>query len=79
MGCSRIPWWCCPTSTCRGWTVWGLLQRVKERFPDLPVFMVTAYADDDRRRQATRHGAEEFLAKPVDFQALKQQLDRLPR
>ena len=57
----------------------GLLQRVKERFPDLPVFMVTAYADDDRRRQATRHGAEEFLAKPVDFQALKQQLERLPR
>ena len=57
----------------------GLLQRVKERFPDLPVFMVTAYADDDRRQQANKHGAEEFLAKPVDFQALKQQLDRLPR
>jgi CheY-like chemotaxis protein len=57
----------------------GLLQRVKERFPDLPVFMVTAYADDDRRRQASKHGAEEFLAKPVDFQALKQQLDRLSR
>lgn len=57
----------------------GLLQRVKERFPDLPVFMVTAYADDDRRRQASKHGAEEFLAKPVDFQVLKQQLDRLPR
>ena len=57
----------------------GLLQRVKERFPDLPVFMGTAYADDDRRHQASKHGAEEFLAKPVDFQALKQQLDRLPR
>jgi len=55
----------------------GLLRRVKERFPGLPVFMVTAYADDDRRRQASTHGAEEFLAKPVDFQALKQQLDRL--
>src|SRR6185369_6574167 len=57
----------------------GLLQRVKKRFPDLPVFMVTAYADDDRRRQASKHGATDFLAKPVDFQALKQQLDRLPR
>jgi CheY-like chemotaxis protein len=56
----------------------GLLQRVKKRFPDLPVFMVTAYADDDRRRQASKHGATDFLAKPIDFQALTQQLARLP-
>jgi CheY-like chemotaxis protein len=44
-----------------------LLERVKQRFPDIPVMMVTAYADDERRRRASDLGASEFLAKPVDF------------
>lgn len=52
----------------------GLLQKVKERTPDLPVIMVTAYGDDDRRRQAQQYGAAEFLTKPVDFPHLKRQL-----
>ncbi len=52
----------------------GLLQKVKERTPDLPVIMVTAYGDDDRRRQAQEYGAAEFLMKPVDFPHLKRQL-----
>lgn len=53
----------------------GLLQKVKERTPDLPVIMVTAYGDDDRRRQAQEFGAAEFLTKPVDFPHLKRQLE----
>ena len=28
-----------------------LLGEIKQRFPDLPVMMVTAYGDDERRRQ----------------------------
>ncbi len=55
----------------------SLLQKVKQRFPDLPVMMVTAYGDDDRRRQAQQYGATEFLTKPVDFVGLRQQLERL--
>jgi CheY-like chemotaxis protein len=55
----------------------SLLHAVKERFPDLPVMMVTAYGDDERRRRATDLGACEFLAKPVDFDALKAQLRQL--
>jgi CheY-like chemotaxis protein len=47
------------------------------RFPDLPVMMVTAYGDDERRRRASDLGASEFLAKPVDFDALKVQLRQL--
>ena len=42
--------------------------------PKLPVMMVTAYADDERRRIANARGAADFLAKPVDFDFLKQQL-----
>jgi len=40
--------------------------------------MVTAYGDDERRRQATNYGAAEFLTKQVDFERLKAQLRQLP-
>jgi len=55
-----------------------LLGEIKERFPDLPVMMVTAYGDDERRRRAGELGAFEFLTKPVDFDRLKAQLRPLP-
>ena len=55
-----------------------LLGEIKQRFPELPVMMVTAYGDDERRRRAAEHGAADFLAKPVDFEHLKAQLRQLP-
>ena len=54
-----------------------LLGEIKQHFPDIPVMMVTAYGDDERRRRAGDLGACEFLAKPVDFDALKAQLRQL--
>ena len=56
----------------------ALLREIKRRRPDLPVMMVTAYGDDERRRQAGEHGAAGFITKPVDFAHLKQQLQHLP-
>jgi len=56
----------------------GLLRKVKEQHADLPVIMVTAYGDDERRRKAAELGATEFVTKPVDFNLLKQQLQQLP-
>jgi CheY-like chemotaxis protein len=55
-----------------------LLRAVKAQRPDLPVMMVTAYGDDERRRRAAEFGAFEFVTKPVDFDKLKEQLTRLP-
>jgi CheY-like chemotaxis protein len=55
-----------------------LLGEIKQRFPQLPVVMVTAYGDDERRRHARDLGACEFLTKPVDFDRLKGQLAQLP-
>jgi CheY-like chemotaxis protein len=55
-----------------------LLRKVKLSRPDLPVMMVTAYGDDERRRRAAEFGAAEFITKPVDFDLLKAQLGRLP-
>lgn len=54
-----------------------LLGKIKQRFPHIPVMMVTAYGDDERRRRAEELGAAEFLAKPVDFDLLKAQLRKL--
>jgi CheY-like chemotaxis protein len=55
-----------------------LLRVVKERRPELPVMMVTAYGDDERRRRAAEYGAAEFVTKPVDFDQLKTRLHLLP-
>jgi CheY-like chemotaxis protein len=55
-----------------------LLGEIKQRHPNLPVMMVTAYGDDERRRRAREIGAFEFITKPVDFDHLKQQLRQLP-
>jgi len=55
-----------------------LLHEIKRRRPDLPVMMVTAYGDEERRRHAAEAGALQFLSKPVDFDLLKRELSRLP-
>lgn len=55
----------------------ALLGEIKQRWPELPVMMITAYGDDERRRRADKYGAAEFLTKPVDFDLLKERLSQL--
>ena len=55
----------------------ALLREIKTRWADLPVMMVTAYGDDERRHMAEAYGAAEFVAKPVDFDLLKAELRQL--
>jgi CheY-like chemotaxis protein len=51
-----------------------LLHELRREWPHLPVMIVTAYGDNERRRQAADEGAVDFLSKPVDFDYLKQRL-----
>ena len=51
-----------------------LLKHVKGRHPALPVYMVTAYGNDEYRRRAEEIGTDAYLTKPVDFRALKQRI-----
>jgi DNA-binding response OmpR family regulator len=53
------------------------LREIKKRRPELPVMMLTAYGDDERRRRASESGAADFLTKPVDFDLLKVRLRQL--
>lgn len=56
-----------------------LLGEIRRVRPELPVLMVTAYGDNERKRRADELGAAAFLAKPVDFDQLKQHLlDLMP-
>lgn len=50
-----------------------LLQHIKTNRPDLPVFMVTAYAGEFQSR-AMELGADGYINKPIDFEALKNQI-----
>ena len=44
----------------------SLLNEVKERYPRIPVIVMTAYSDLDSAVQAFQGGAFEYLAKPFD-------------
>jgi putative nucleotidyltransferase with HDIG domain len=47
-----------------------LLERAKEKFPDLPVVMVTAVHDISIALQAIRNGAYDYLLKPFEREQL---------
>ena len=57
----------------------ALLREIKKWRPELPVMMLTAYGDDDRRRRAAESGAADFVTKPVDFDFLKNSSARIAR
>src|SRR5207245_5070548 len=44
----------------------GLLERTKEKFPDMPVVMVTAVHDISVALAAIRNGAYDYLLKPFE-------------
>ncbi|MCI5122762.1 MAG: sigma-54-dependent Fis family transcriptional regulator, partial [Candidatus Electrothrix sp. AUS4] len=48
-----------------------LLAELKQRFPDLPVVMITAYASPDDAVQAMRKGAFDYITKPFHVDELK--------
>ena len=56
-----------------------LLLRIKAERPDLPVLMITAYGDANTRKIALDRGADGLLTKPIDFAALRAEIQaRVP-
>ena len=58
-----------------GMTGLELLPKAKAARPDVPVIMITAYGDADTKRKALESGAEALLTKPIDFAALRSEID----
>ena len=54
-----------------------LLPKAKAARPDVPVIMITAYDDENTRRRALEGGAKALLTKPIDFVALRTEIDGL--
>jgi CheY-like chemotaxis protein len=51
-----------------------LLPKAKAEWPDVPVIMITAYGDSETESKALSVGAEGFLTKPIDFDALRKEI-----
>ena len=52
-----------------------MLPNMRAERPDVPVIMITAYGDAETRKKAIERGAEGLLTKPIDFSALRQEID----
>jgi len=46
------------------------LPRLKQRFPQVPVIMVTAFHDMESTIEAMKRGADDYIAKPIDLAEL---------
>jgi CheY-like chemotaxis protein len=51
------------------------LPKAKALRPDVPIIMITAYGDAETKRKALEGGAETLLTKPIDFGALRSEID----
>jgi CheY-like chemotaxis protein len=58
-----------------GMTGLELLPKAKAARPDVPVIMITAYGDVETKRKALENGAEALFTKPIDFGALRGEID----
>ena len=58
-----------------GMTGLELLPRAKALRPDVPIIMITAYGDAETKRKALEGGADTLLTKPIDFEALRNEID----
>jgi CheY-like chemotaxis protein len=58
-----------------GMTGLEMLPKAKAVRPDIPVIMITAYGDADTQRKALEGGAEALFTKPIDFGALRSEID----
>lgn len=56
-----------------------LLRRIKEKAPDLPVVMMTAYGTVEKAVEAMQLGAFNFILKPFQNETLKQIVDKAVR
>ena len=60
-----------------GMTGLELLEKIKARFPNITVSMISAYGDSENYNKAINSGAKEFFTKPIDFESLRKEIHDL--
>ena len=51
-----------------------LLKKIKEKYPELVVYMITAYGDENNYREAIARGCDDYMTKPLNFDDLKDKI-----
>ncbi|MEA5509364.1 response regulator [Crocosphaera sp. UHCC 0190] len=54
-----------------------LLKIIKQEYPQIKVFMITAYGDEINYQTALEYGADDYLTKPLQFEHLKEKIHHL--
>lgn len=60
-----------------GMTGLELLEKMQSRFPQVKVSMISAYGDRENFNKAMSFGAKGFFTKPIDFKALKDEVQQI--
>lgn len=58
-----------------GMNGFDLLKIIKNDFPSLKVYMISAYGDAKNMSEAKQLGVDDFITKPLDFEVLKTKLN----
>ncbi len=56
-----------------------MVGRIRDHQPDLPIIILSGYAEFEYAKQALRYGISDYLLKPVDRIELTQALDKIKR
>jgi DNA-binding response OmpR family regulator len=61
------------------WGISGLdmLRKVREQHADLPVVIITAYDNAEKRAEALRLGAADFIAKPFSPKEIRERVAKV--
>jgi two-component system response regulator HydG len=54
----------------------ALLSPLKEKFPNVPVIIITAHASVETAVRSLKNGAYDFVCKPLDFERLRIEIDK---
>lgn len=57
-----------------GLTLTGI---IRERYPDMPIVIISGYGDFEYAQRALRYGVSDYLLKPIDRMALVSALDKI--
>jgi len=58
-----------------GMSGFEMLPKAKAARPDVPVIMITVYGDAETKRKALENGAEALFTKPINFGALRGEIN----
>jgi len=53
------------------------IERIRHRFPETKLIMITAHDTSGERQQAEKNGADDFISKPFSKEMILQSLERV--